>query len=213
MIGGCEDNQCLTVLGHISACEKDGQVVISASLSVNVEFDTWLGRKSLKDTIPSFNLIAGTKTQTLYVHDLQEGTVYIKSRPDMVTGRVALWAEYVLNNSGFCAYIKTDQLALSATPVSKAFTESDSSNTDSFPVWAIIIIAIGGVLCLGIAFYSGRLSVGEEKMQTVDLETTTSTRGSVMGSQSFDRDSILLDDQVQTTDVGAIEVEDNQNDV
>ena len=39
IIGGCQENQCLTLSGRVLACEKDGQTVVSASLSVEVDFD------------------------------------------------------------------------------------------------------------------------------------------------------------------------------
>jgi len=209
IIGGCEENQCLTLSGYVSACQKDGQTVVSASLSVDVDFDTWLGRKTLKDTVPSFDLMVGTSVKTLYVHDLLEGTIWIKAAPDMGTSRVALWAEYVINQDGFCAYIISDQLSVSAPREDSAFQVSDSSNNDNFPAWAIVIIAIGGVFGFGVAFYFGRLSVGEQKEQMVELDNTHASRGSVtLDSQSIDRDSILLENQVQTTNVGSIEVED-----
>lgn len=210
-IGGCEDNQCLTITGHVSACESKGQIIVSASLSVDVEIDTWLGRKTVKQTIPSFNLMVGAAAKTLYVHDLLEGTVWIKAQPNLSTGRVSLWGNYALNQDGFCAYIITDKLAVGATAEDSAFVESDSANNDSFPAWGIILITSGALLCLGIAFCSGRLSIGEEKTQMVDLGNTGVSRQSITvnsDNQSIDRESILLDDQEQTTDVGSIHGED-----
>ena len=84
------------------------------NFNVFCSFETWLGRITLKDTVPAFDLKVGSKTTTVYVHELSEGTLWIKAEPDFDTSRVALWATYVMNSEGSCAYIVTNKLSVSA---------------------------------------------------------------------------------------------------
>lgn len=169
----------MTVSGHIAACEKDGQTVVSASLSVDVEVDTWLGRKTLKGTIPNFDLNAGTTTQTLYVHELSEGTVWIKAQPDLSTSRVSLWAGYTLNKDGFCAYIVSDKLSLGVSTEdsdAKAFTvtEGSSSGGSSKNTGFYIGASVGAAIVIFAAFggfyvYRTKYTLGEEDIPEAEM--------------------------------------------
>merc|ERR550539_1918289 len=93
-IGGCYDkdnNQCLKLEGELAACEKGGEVTISSKkLDYKVGIDTWLGRITLGDTIPAFDLKVGSKATTVYVQDLPEGTLWIKAEPTLSTATVKL---------------------------------------------------------------------------------------------------------------------------
>jgi len=118
VIGGCyefdNNKQCLALTGGVSACEKKGEVTVSAELKVEVGIDTWLGHKAPEDVTISFDLKVGTKAATVYVYEMSEGILIIKAEPDFTTSRVQLWATYFLNNDDSCAYLTTDKLSISA---------------------------------------------------------------------------------------------------
>lgn len=185
IIGGCEENQCLTLSGYVSACQKDGQTVVSASLSVDVDIDTWLGRKTLTDTVPSFDLMVGTSVKTLYVHDLLEGTIWIKAEPETSTSRVSLWAEYVLNQDGFCAYIISDKLSVSAPleDSKSAFTEVEGSSTSSSGASnTAIYLAVGASIVIlaaagGFYIYRSKYTIGEEDIPEAEMAPSTLRHG------------------------------------
>jgi hypothetical protein len=185
VIGSCYDfennDQCLILKGSVSACEKKGQVVVSAELDVLVGIDTWLGHKDSKDVKISFDIQVGTTTAAVYVHEMSEGILIIKAEPDLSTSRVKLWATYFLSEKGSCAFLTTDKLTVSAPRVNSAFTVSESNNETSTPTY-VYLVAIGGavlflaVLMLGAGAYFGKVC----KKDRVDISDPPVRRDSVI---------------------------------
>jgi len=187
VIGGCyefdNNKQCLALTGGVSACEKKGEVTVSAELKVEVGIDTWLGHKAPEDVTISFDLKVGTKAATVYVYEMSEGILIIKAEPDFTTSRVQLWATYFLNNDDSCAYLTTDKLSISA-PLDSAFTVSDSNNETSTPTYVYVLAIAGAVLVLLVLMFGAGAYFGKVcKKDRVEIDNT---------DPSVKRDSIVV---------------------
>jgi len=201
-IGACyeEDgaDQCMTLEGELAACVKDGEVVISTKdLQVEVDIDTWADRVTLSDTLPAFDLKVGTTTTTVYVHEMAEGTMWLKAEPNFDTATVKIWASYILNSKdGVCSYITTDKLSVSA-PEDAGFSLGDANEdgaSESVPSWVWIVcgvvIGVVSVACLGRHVYKRQTKLPED-IPEVDL--AVQTRTSYLVEDEVRRDTVLIE--------------------